>query len=65
LLIFVARTRLDRYGELRRQFADWRDVRIVLDRREGDRRTSRPSFAGFNRREEERRRVDIAILLPL
>ena len=61
MLIFVARTRLDRYEELRRQFADWRDVRIVLDRREGDRRTSHPSFAGFNRRQEERRRVDIDI----
>ena len=59
LLFVVARTRLDRYGELSRQFADWRDVRIVLDRREGDRRTSHPSFAGFNRRREERRRVDI------
>ena len=35
LLFVVARTRLDRYAELRRQFDDWRDVRIVLDRREG------------------------------
>lgn len=61
LLFVVARTRQDRYGELRRQFADWRDVRIVVDRRDGDRRTSHPSFAGFNRRREERRRVDIDI----
>jgi hypothetical protein len=34
-LFVVARTRLDRYEELRREFEDWRDVRIVLDRREG------------------------------
>ena len=61
LLFVVARTRLDRYAELHRQFHDWRDVQIVLDRREGDRRTSHPSFAGFNRRQEERRRVLIEI----
>ena len=64
LLFVVARTRLDRYGELSRQFADWRDVRVVLDRREGDRRTSHPSFAGFNRRQEERAGL-ISILIPL
>ena len=38
LLFVVARARLDRYEELRRQFEDSRDVRIVLDRR---RRTER------------------------
>ena len=38
LLFVVARSRLDRYEELRRHFEDWRDVRIVLDRREGERR---------------------------
>jgi len=50
LLFVVARTRLDRYAELHRQFHDWRDVQIVLDRREGDRRTShaRRSAAGFS-----------------
>ena len=41
VLFVVARTRLDRYEELRREFEDWRDVRIVLDRREGDRRRGR------------------------
>jgi hypothetical protein len=34
LLFVVARTRLDRYEALRREFEDWRDVRILLDRRE-------------------------------
>jgi len=45
LLFVVARSRLDRYEVLRRQFHDWRDVRIVLDRREGERRTPQPIFA--------------------
>ena len=59
LLFVVARTRLDRYEELRHQFGDWRDVRVVLDRREGERRAPRPTFAGVNQRHRERRRVDI------
>jgi hypothetical protein len=46
LLFVVARRRLDRYEELRRQFEDWRDVRVVLDRREGERRTPRDTFSG-------------------
>jgi hypothetical protein len=62
MLIFVfARTRLDRYEELRRQFQDWRDVQIVLDRREGERRAPQPTFLGVNHRRKERRRVDIGI----
>ena len=61
LIFVVARTRLDRYEELRRQFRDWRDVRIVLDRREGERRTPQPIFGGRNQRRGERRRVDIGI----
>lgn len=61
LLFVVARTRLDRYEELRRQFQDWRDVRIVLDRREGERRTPQPTFAGVNQRRKERRRIDLGI----
>jgi hypothetical protein len=52
LLFVVARSRLDRYGELRQQFENWR---------EGDRRTSQPTFAGVNRRRMERRPVDIGI----
>jgi hypothetical protein len=56
LIFVVARTRLDRYEDLRRQFEDWLDVGIVLDRREGDRRTPRRTFAGDERRRRERRR---------
>jgi hypothetical protein len=56
LIFVVARTRLDRYEELHRQFGDRRDVRIVLDRREGDRRTPpQHAFAGADRRQLERR----------
>jgi hypothetical protein len=54
LIFVVARTRLDRYEELRRQFQDQPDVRIVLDRREGDRRARGDTFTGRDRR----RRVD-------
>jgi hypothetical protein len=61
ILFIVARRRLDRYEELRRAFQDWRDVQIVLDRREGERRAPRPTFAGLNQRRGERRRVDIGI----
>jgi hypothetical protein len=61
LLFVVSRARLDRYEELRSQFGDWADVRIVLDRREGERRTGSVDFAGRNRRRRDRRRVDIAI----
>ena len=38
LIFVVARTRLDRCEELLRQFADGHDVRIILDRREGEQR---------------------------
>ena len=55
LLFVVARTRLDRYEELRREFENWRDVRIILDRREGERRIPQPAFAGVDRRRLERR----------
>ena len=56
LLFLVARRRLDRYEELRRQSEDWRDVRIILDRREGERRVSQNTFSGVDRRRVERRR---------
>ena len=60
LLFVVARARLDRYEELRRQFEDSRDVRIVLDRREGDRRASHGPFTGVERRRRtERRQSDV------
>lgn len=55
LVFVVARSRLDRYEELRRQFQDWRDVRIVLDRREGERRAPEQAFWGVDRRRVERR----------
>jgi hypothetical protein len=59
LIFVVARTRLDRYEELRRQFADGRDVRIILDRREGERRAPPHStLAGVDRRRTERRRLN-------
>jgi hypothetical protein len=54
LIFVVARSRLDRYEELRRQFGDWIDVRIILDRRRGERRTGSVSYAGLNRRQRER-----------
>ena len=60
LIFVVARTRLDRYEELRRQFEYWPDVSIVLDRREGDRRTGLGTYVGVNRRDRiDRRRVDV------
>jgi len=55
LIFVVARSRLDRYEELCRQFGDWRDVRIVLDRREGERRTPQHALAEADRRRLERR----------
>jgi hypothetical protein len=55
LLFVVARTRLDRYEELRREFEDWRDVRIILDRREGERRMPQNAFSGVDGRRFERR----------
>jgi hypothetical protein len=55
LIFVVARSRLDRYEELRRQFGNWPDVSIVLDRREGERRTLPRTFSGVDRRRAERR----------
>ena len=55
LLFVVARTRLDRYEELRQGCARWRDVRVVLDRREGDRRELGHTFVGAERRQGDRR----------
>jgi hypothetical protein len=55
LLFIVARTRLDRFEELRQYFAGWRDVRIVLDRREGERREPHDTCVGVERRRAERR----------
>jgi hypothetical protein len=55
LLFVVARTRLDRYEELRREFEDWHDVRIILDRREGERRKPHDLPAGVEKRRADRR----------
>ena len=55
LIFVVARSRLGRYEELRRQFGNWPDVSIVLDRREGERRTLPRTFSGVDRRGAERR----------
>jgi hypothetical protein len=56
LIFVVARTRLGRYDELRREFEDWGDVRIVLDRRNGERRAPHGNVARDDRRRMERRR---------
>jgi len=55
LIFVVARSRLDRYEELRHHFEDWRDVRVVLDRREGERRALHRAFSGADLRRVERR----------
>jgi len=41
------------------KFENWRDVSIILDRREGDRRTEQGTYVGVNRRGRDRRRVDV------
>jgi hypothetical protein len=56
LVFVVARPSLDRYEELRQHFAGWREVRVILDRREADRRTVESALSGADRRRAERRR---------
>ena len=58
LLFIVARTRLDRFEELCQYFAGWRDVRIVLDRREGERREPLTRVGVERRRAERRHRLE-------
>jgi hypothetical protein len=48
LIFVVARSRLDRYEGLRRQFEDWRDVRIVIDGRKGERREPNGTSGGWS-----------------
>jgi hypothetical protein len=55
LIFVVARSRLDRYEELSRQLEDHQDVRVILDRREGERREPHDTFARVDRRRLERR----------
>ena len=57
ILFVVARTRLDRYDVLCGQFGHSREVKIVLDRREGERRALGPTLSGVNRRRMERRQA--------
>jgi len=57
ILFVVARTRLDRYEVLRGQFGHSHEVKIVLDRREGERRALGPTFSGVNLRRVERRQA--------
>jgi hypothetical protein len=49
LIFVVARDRPDRYEQLRRHFGNREDVRVILDRRDGEHRASLG---------EERRRFD-------
>ena len=58
LMVVVARHRLDRYEDLRRRFEDSNDVRIVLDRRQGERRRPSGAFIGVDRRSPIDRRQD-------
>ena len=55
LIFVVARTRLGRYEELRQSFEHWRHARVVLDRREGERREPHDTCGGVERRRAERR----------
>ena len=59
IIFVVARTRLDRYEVLHRQFGHSREVRVVLDRRDGERRIPRARFSGANRRRMERRQTPL------
>lgn len=61
LMFVVARTRLDRYEALRRQFEGLPDVQIILDRRVGERRAAHGPFAGVDRRSPIERRQDFDI----
>jgi hypothetical protein len=71
----VARTRLDLFLTIRRQFRDDRTVYVMLDRREQDRRsrTSAVDFPDRRRRADRRRPMDYwedtahhpAVLIPL
>jgi hypothetical protein len=56
LLFIVARSRLDRYEALLWSLGGSRGVKVVLDRREGERRIPNASFAGAERHRVERRR---------
>ena len=59
IIFVVARTRRDRYEVLHSQFGHSREVRVVFERREGDRRTPKPTFSGVDRRRVDRRQTPV------
>ena len=59
IIFVVARTRLDRYELLHSQFGHSREVRVVFDHRDGERRIPRATFCGVNRRRMERRQTSL------
>jgi hypothetical protein len=59
IIFLVARTRLDRYKVLHGYFGHSREIEIVLDRRERERRSRGPTFSGVNRRRVERRQTSL------
>lgn len=62
-LFIVARQSLDLHEYLARQFAAETDVRVILDRRQGERRANGPQPAGpegERRQADRRQQADIA-----
>ena len=59
IIFVVARTRVDRYELLHSQFGHSHEVRVVFDRRDGERRIPRATFCGVNRRRMERRQTSL------
>ncbi len=59
ILFVVARTKQDRYAVLSGQFGHSHQVKIVFDRREGERRAAVPTFLGVNRRRTDRRQTPL------
>ena len=55
----VARDRRDLYESLRGEFAGQADVRVVVDRRRGERRRSARGSAGDVRRLDRRQQADL------
>jgi hypothetical protein len=58
-LLVVARTRMDLFEPLRRAFAGHDSVRVILDRRTGDRRRQSDAALMERRRRDRRRRPDL------
>jgi hypothetical protein len=63
LLFIVSRRQPDLYGYLSRQFASEPDMKVILDRRMGERRRGRaPAPPSAERRQADRRRNDEVVL---